>query len=338
MNYITPQQMIAFHDELQMQKEAWLRGAGKAVGSALKSGYQTLAGSPRLRQGIRLGATVLPHRYGGQVALGAGTGAVAGGLTAEKGQGMSGALKGALLGTGIAGGRILATAKGRQALGGSLSNFGQRQRYGLTGSFGKKVGKTKQEQLAHAQKIGLVPKKVDPKSEQFTSIKDKPGLYERAKSGITGKAPVDARAKAIAKAQESQGLGQHAFEQGYMNVPGIAKGLASRRAGDLIRTGWKRGGAVGKGFAGLGAYETGKGLIEKPREGGPGRLEKGLRGAAGTLGWMVAPHTLLASSVAGMGSGALGGAVGKLGDRGVRALRRPGRVSPPPSRPQYGGR
>jgi hypothetical protein len=92
---------------------------------------------------------------------------------------------------------------------------------------------------------------------------------------------------------------------------------------------------MGKLFAGMGAVEAGKGLIQKPEEGGPGRLEKGLRGAGSALGWMVAPTTLLGGQIVGMGGGYLGGQAGKLGDMAARKVM-PGRVAPAPQpAPQY---
>jgi len=328
MKHFTPQQMIAFHDELA--KEA-------GIGSWLRSGYRTLAANPRLRQTIGYGSALLPSTYGRQLALGAALGGGAGAAASEEGEGLKGALKGALIGTGIAGGRILATSKGREALKGGLGKFYERQRYGVTGQFGKHVGKSEAEQLAHARKIGLVPAEVNPAAEQFTQIGESPSMLEKVKSKITRKAPEGARAKAVRKAQEYEKEMSSAFKSGYMNAPGVVHGMLTE-PGQLMRGAWRRAGTPGKVFAGLGAYETGKGLIETPEPGGPGRLEKGLRGAGSTVGWLVAPHAILGGHIVGTAGGSIGGAAGKLGDIAVRAAR-PGRVAPPPSAyyPPYGG-
>lgn len=330
MKHITPQQMIAFHDELAMEKEA---GFG-----LLRKGYQALAASPRLRQAVGYGSSLLPSTYGRQLLLGAGTGAAVGGMSADEGKGTAGALKGALVGAGLAGGRILATQKGRKAAVTGLKHFGERQRYGVTGTFGKHVGKSKKQQLAHAEKIGLVPRKVDPK--KFKDIDEAPGLIERARARIAGREAVGARAKAISKAKEHRQEAVKAFRSGYMHAPGVVSGmLDDPRA--VLKGAWRRAGTPGKVFAGLGAYETGKGLIEKPEPGGPGRLEKGLRGAGSTVGWLVAPHAILGGHLIGTAGGAVGGAAGKIGDIGVRAAKRKatGTVAPPPSAyyPQEGG-
>lgn len=326
MRHMTPQQMIAFYDE--MAKEAgWLSSFGK-----------TLASSPGLRKTIGYGSALLPSTYGRQLAAGAALGGATGAATAEEGEGLKGALKGALIGTGIAGGRILATSKGRQAAKAGLGNLYERQRYGITGRFRKGVGSSKKEQLAHARKIGLVPKEVDPTSKRFTELETGPSLFEKAKSKVTGKAPEGSRAKAIRKAKEFEEAQRTAFESGYMSAPGAVHGMLTEPR-QLMRGAWRRAGVPGKVFAGLGAYETGKGLLETPEPGGPGRLEKGLRGAGSTVGWLVAPHAILGGHLVGTAGGAVGGAAGKLGDLAVGAARRPGRVAPPPSAyyPREGG-
>jgi hypothetical protein len=235
---------------------------------------------------------------------------------------LRGAIIGGLTGGGLTGGAILSTKAGRKAFKNSAGKMYQRQLYGVTGKFGKNVGSSEAEQLAHAKKIGLVPKKVNPSSEQFARLKEGPSVFERAKAGVLGRGAEGSRAKAIRKAQEFQHAQQRAFSKGHMSVPGVVHGLMTNPK-SVIKGSWKRGGTAGKVFAGLGAYETGKGLIEKPKEGGPGRLESGLRGAGSTLGWMVAPHTILAGQMVGSAGGYLGGKVGKLGDRATgRAVGR----------------
>lgn len=315
MKHITPHQMIAFHD--QLSKEAgWLRSA-----------YGALAKSPGLQKAIGYGSALLPSTYGRQIATGAALGGIAGGATAEEGQGMRGALKGALIGTGIAGGRILATKKGREAAKGGLSRFYQRQKYGVTGRFDPNVGASPEAQLEHARKIRLIPQKVDPSSKLYSEIPETPSVTERVRAWAGGRTAEGQRAKAIRKAQEWEKVNREAFEKGYMSAPGVVHGLLTDPK-QLMRGAWQRAGTTGKVFTGLGAYETGKGLIETPEPGGPGRLEKGLRGAGSTVGWLVAPQALIGGQLIGSAGGAVGGTVGKMGDYGVRAARR--KMSGPP--------
>ena len=307
MKYITPRHMIGFNDELQKEagraaaffqtaKDLFQRGPGAAYDFARSTPGKVMGGISRELKG----------QYGRQLGLGAGLGAAGGALVADPEEGESrlrGAVKGALVGGGIAGGRILTTQAGREAAGKGLSNFYQRQRYSLTG---KGLGATEADKLKKAREIGLV-EKLDPTKHTTP--------------------------EALAKAQRAINVQEEALKSGYMSAPGVVHGLLSNPK-DVLKSGWRRSGTVGKVFTGLGAYETGKGLIEKPEEGGPGRLEKGLRGAGSALGWMVAPTTLVGSQIIGMGGGYLGGKAGKLGDRGVQMIRRPGQV-PPQATPQY---
>jgi hypothetical protein len=155
---------------------------------------------------------------------------------------------------------------------GGAGRFAQRQRYSLTGRGVK--------DLEHAKKIKLV---------------------ESVPKGLTG--------KALEKAERSAKLSEEAFNKGYMSAPGVAHALMSKQAPDLVRNAWKRGGAMGKAFAGLGAYETASGLARPPE--GQSRLEAAGRGLGSTVGWLVAPHTLAGGHLVGMGSGAIGGKIGK---------------------------
>ena len=306
MKHITHQQMIAFHD--QLSKEAgWL-------GSA----FQALKTSPGLQKAVGYGAALMPSTYGRQIATGAALGGAAGAATAEEGQGLRGALKGALIGTGLAGGRILATKKGREATKGGLSRFYQRQKYGVTGRFNPNVGTSPQEQLEHARKIRMIPQKVDPSSKAYSELSEDPTMVERVRAWAGGRAAEGQRAKAIREAQEWEKVNREAFEK----VAERETVFDFHEPGNLVRGAWRRAGASGKVFAGLGAYETGKGLIETPEPGGPGRLEKGLRGLGSTAGWLVAPQTILGGTLVGSAGEAVGGAVGKAGDYGVRAARR----------------
>lgn len=160
-------------------------------------------------------------------------------------------------------------------------------------------------------------------------------FLQRQRYALTGRGLGKTEAEQLAKAKEiglirsgSPEIDVEAFKKGYMSAPGVIQGLLSKEAPDVIRSGWKRSGVLGKAFAGLGAYQTGKGLIEKPQEGGPGRLEKGLRGAGSTLGWMVAPASLLGGHLVGEGVGRVGGLIGKGGDIATRAIQRRGQLAP----------
>jgi hypothetical protein len=269
MRYITPRNMIGFCSELQ--KEAGI--------SQLFRKY--LAG-----------------KYGRQIALGAGAGAVGGAATADEGENRIGrALRGAMWGAGLGAGSVLARKGGRAWVGTGAKNFGKRQLYGLTGRGVKDVDE--------ARRIGLIPKR----------------------QAVEG--PVRNVAKNV-KAQQMDKLHEHAFQQGYTSVPGVLYGLATK-PGDIIHTGWKRGGGLGKLMAGAGAYGAIKGAVEKPEEGGPGRAEKALRGAGSTLGWLVAPEGMLGGMAVGEGIGAMTGKAGKVLDRQVAAGRAQARQQMRPS-------
>ncbi len=303
MKYITHRHMIGFTDE--MQKDAGMRGIYEGLRGALRGarGFAQSGGGKT----VAMAGRELRGKYGRQMMLGAGVGAAGGAAVADPDQPggrMRGALMGAGVGAGIAGGRVLATVKGRQVAKKGVSNFYQRQRYAATG---KGLGKTDADKLKKARDIGLVEK------------------YDPTRFGANPLTP--AAAKKAGKEQARILTQEDALKKGYMSAPGTVHGLLTR-PGDVIKSGWRRGGTMGKTFAGLGAYETGKGLIEKPKEGGPGRLEKGLRGAGGALGWMVAPTTLAGGQIIGMGGSAVGSKIGKLGDKVVQRVRRSRRVAP----------
>jgi len=298
MRHITPRHMIGFYGELNKEAAVsdFLRSAGRFARS-------------NIGKAVGMAGSELRGNYGRQVLLGTGLGAVGGALASDPDQPggyTRGALKGALVGGGIAGGTVLARKKGREAVRKGIGNFYQRQRYSLTG---KGLGKTEAEKLEKAREIGLIGR-FDP--ETFNA------------KNFGGNVAKSDKASAAAKARIA--FEEDALKKGYMSAPGVVHGMLTR-PGDVIRSGWQRGGGPGKLFAGLGAYEAGKGLVEKPEEGGPGRLEKGLRGAGSALGWMVAPTTILGGQIVGMGGGYIGGKVGRLGDKGVQMVRRPGQVA-----------
>jgi hypothetical protein len=258
------------------------------IGEYLKRARGFLQKNQPLARGIGWAGKELKGRYGRQMLLGSGLGAAGGAAVAdpdEEGGRLRGALKGALLGGGIAGGRILATKAGREAAKKGTSHFLQRQRYGLTG---RGLGDTPTEQLSKAREIGLVGKATE-------------GMSPKALKRLAAE--------------------EHAFGKGYMSVPGVAHAMMSKDAPDLLRSAWQRSGMLGKGFAGLGAYQGIKGFAEKPEEGGPGRLEKGMRGLGSTVGWLVAPGGLLAGHLVGEGLGKVTGTVGKGGDIAAQVIK-----------------
>lgn len=277
MSHITAHQMIAFTDELRKEGGVadWLkRGYGAAKGVARKvPGW--------VRGAAQAAGPAMTSTYGRQLATGAAAGALGGAALGEEGQRGKAALKGALLGTGIAGGRILATKAGREKAKKGLSNFKDRQLYSLTGKTSDKAPMT----VERARDIGLIPK-----AQDFAKITDP---AKRAK------------AQALELAEEK------AVREGFLSVPGVAH-AALTRPGELLRSGWERAGTTGKLFAGLGAAEAAHGFVKRPEEGGPGRLESGMKGLGSAAGWLVAPGgSMIAGHLVGEGAGRLAGKVGK---------------------------
>lgn len=117
---MTPEMAAAFADELEK------RGA-PAILSRLSRLRSLIPGS-----GKELAGRVwrsLPAR----AAAGGAGGAALGAATAEEGQGLTGAIRGGLLGAGGAAAAPLLTRAGRQRAKGSLVRFGQAQKHALTG-------------------------------------------------------------------------------------------------------------------------------------------------------------------------------------------------------------
>lgn len=225
--------------------------------------------------------------YGRQMALGAGAGALVGAGTADEGHRFSRALKGGLAGGALAGGRILTTQPGRVAAKKSLGNFFERQRYGVTG---------RGVDLPKAYEIGLLQKA-------------NPQAFENVGGKLTAKGQA-----AFDKALSRQALQEDAFHKGYHTVPGVLHGALSNPK-DLVRSSWNRMDGVNKALAGLGAAQAASGFLTPPQEGGPGRMEKGLRGLGTAAGFLVAPQGLLAGQLVGEGGGAIGRHIGKGVDR-----------------------
>lgn len=233
--------------------------------------------------------------YGTRMAVASGAGALAGGAIDDENR-----LRGALIGGGIGaagmGGAILATEPGRKAFKTGAGKWWKRQRYGLTG--------TGIKDQAEAQRVGLLQK--GPKKGDF-------------KGDAAG----------YKKALEKQKLEGKAYDKGLYNLPGMVKGMVTHPI-DTLKSGWRRSHWATKGMAGLGAYEAGKGFIEKPKEGEPGRIEKGLRTLGNTAGMVIAPPAFLTGSLVSEGLGQ----AGKWGGRGIDRLS--GRPAPTKPIPEPG--
>lgn len=291
MKHITAYHMLGFN--AQLRKEAAAPGFIARM-LASPGGKRRLLGEALQWTGKGLQTPGV----GRKMVAGAGAGAGLGALTGEEGTRLERAIKGGLLGAGAVGGRFLTTKPGREWLG----RFGQRQRYYLTG----RGAPTK----AQAREIGLL--RARPEKEAIPK-----GLKGPQQEAFVARAE-----KKHAKELRRHGLEEEAFRKGYLSLPGMAHGLMSRQAGDVIRSGWQRQGPLGKAFLGLGGLETGRALASKPEPGGPGRVQKALRAAGQTAGWALAPHAMVPGVLAGAGLGAAGAKVGKGIDYGVGRLRR----------------
>jgi len=252
--------------------------------------------------GSRVGGLVKKHlggKYLRQVGVGAGVGAL-GGAAADKDNRLRGALGGAALGAGIGGASVLARKGGREAIKKSLGKTREKLTYGLTG----KTVKGDKMTPEYAREIGIIPKKVNVMEGPL-------------------------RPKELAKQTKAlalEGTHEKALAKGWQTVPGVLHGAVTS-PGQLLRSGWQRAGTTGKAFAGLGAYESGKGFLKKPEEGGPGRLEAGMRGLGSTAGWLVAPGGMVAGSLVGQGAGSLAGKVGKGVGAAANAARSAGQLA-----------
>jgi hypothetical protein len=286
MSPISPYQTKAMLRELAMIKEAG--GFGSAAARVLRSGYRAVSQNPALVRGAGATGNLLSSGYGKQLALGAGVGAAGGAATADEGSRLRGAAMGAGIGFGLAGGRALATKSGREA----AKRFGGRQRYYLTGH-GAKTTKD-------AKRLGII--KDAPDKAKFV---DKKGRFKGTKYE-----------KARAKHQHSVDM----FGENMTNAPGVVGNLM-QRPGWTMRQGWKRSDMFAKGLVGMEGYNAAKGFAQKPEEGGPGRLQKGLTGLGSGVGWLVAPQAMLPGALIGMGGSSLGNKIGKFGDKAITGKR-----------------
>jgi hypothetical protein len=268
------------------------------------------------QRALEFGKKNLAGRYGRQLALGAGLGAVGGAVTGDDENWKKRALQGALLGGAAAGGRILSTKAGRTAATEGAKRFGEKQLYTLTG----KGFKGRELSLDDARKLGIV--EAMPKSPQLAAI------GPRSKGELKQLKNYAKKAKQVAEQE-------HAFEQGFQSIPGVVHG-ALTRPGQLIRSGWERAGTGGKIFAGLGAAEAARGALKKPEEGGPGRAQAALGSLGSSLGYLVAPGAMLGQSVIGTLGSKAGETVGKAGDTAADIARaRKAARTPSPQQLRY---
>jgi len=165
-----------------------------------------------------------------------------------------------------------------------LKGFGKRQYYSLTGRGVKDI--------EEARRLGIVPK-VE-------------GSYA---GGLPAREAAKVQKKLL-KARTSRLAQEEAFRTGRLHLPGAIRGLATHPV-QTLRSGWRRGGPLGRVFAGLGAYETGKAALTPTEPGGPGKAERMLRAAGSTVGWLAAPHTLVGGMLTGEGLGAVAGRAGR---------------------------
>jgi hypothetical protein len=155
---------------------------------------------------------------------------------------------------------------------------------------------------------------------------DVANFARRQRYGVTGGGLKDktvGSAKKIGLLESKASLAdREAFHKGYQNIPGVLRGLATN-PGDVLRSGWKRGGTLGKVFTGLGAVDAARSLAMKPEEGGPGRFERALGSGIGSLGYLAAPTGIVPSMLMGGAAGVIGSRAGRLVDRMTGHKRQP---------------
>jgi hypothetical protein len=302
MRHITAPHMRGF--VLELEKEAGLATLRNIGQRAAEFGKKHLAG-----------------RYGRQLALGAGLGAVGGAVTGDDENWKKRALQGAMLGSAAAGGRILATKAGRQAASEGAKRFGERQLYTLTGKGfkGRDIG------LEDAKKLGIIK---TPDFEKMTTTPGGEGLMgkvRRTAAKVTGK-PAKSE---LAREANRYAAEVESFNKGFQNIPGVLHG-ALTQPGELLRSGWQRAGTAGKLFAGAGALEAGLAAAKKPEEGGPGRAQAALGSLGRSAGYLVAPGAMLGQSVVSGLAGKAGESVGKASDTAaqIAASRKAAQPSP----------
>ena len=214
----------------------------------------------------------------GQMLAGGALGAGVGAATGEEGNRLHRGVLGGLAGAGAVGLGHLATKSGREAAGKGVGNFWSRQKYQFTG---KGLEGTHPERVAKAREIGLLPKLE------------------------TGADPKQLAQDAAA---------QEALKHDWLSLPGSVHGLVTH-PGAVLKNSWQRMDPVGKALTGVAGLSAGADLIQKPDPNGPGRLEKTLGNAAGTLGFTAGPAGMIPGMLMGSWTGKAGQRIGRVGDR-----------------------
>lgn len=214
----------------------------------------------------------------GQMLAGGAVGAGIGAATGEDGNRLHRGVFGGLAGASAVGLGHLATKSGREAAGKGVGNFWNRQKYQFTS---KGIEGTHPERVAKAREMGLLPKM-----------------------------EADASPKLLAQ----DAAAQEALKHDWLSLPGAVHGLVTK-PGAVLKNSWNRMDTLGKGLTGVAGVTAASDLIQKPDPNGPGRLEKTLGNAAGTLGFTAGPAGMLPGLLMGSWTGSIGQRVGRVGDR-----------------------
>jgi hypothetical protein len=299
MDRETVARYTAFVDELQ-KEAAIIPEIGKAVSKIPLIGPHAVS---MLRKGLK-------DRFGRQLLAGAALGGGTGYLASDDEHKIRNTLIGAGVGAGAAGTRILVSPTLRSELGSQLKRGGQRLRYQFTGHG---LGETPAARLEEAKRLKLI--------EEAPKAPD-----------LSGTISMKARTKseqAHLKALEHHKGEIEALERGEYSAPGVFHSALSH-PGQFFKNQWKRNDNLSKFFAGYGTLATGKSLIEKPEEGGPGRFEKSLNIGGQTAGWLASPRGFMP----GMLVAPVVGKVGKTVGRGIDTVLGTRRPAPTPIEPQ----
>lgn len=251
---------------------------------------------PKIVSGVAGG---LQNRFGRQLLTGAVLGGGTGYLASDDDHKLRNMLIGAGAGAGLAGARIAASPTLRKELGRQVREGGKKYRYHLTG---RGLGETPESQLAEAKRVGILH---EPKPESLPI------------DPIKRQKVVDAYKREV-----------EAFHRGEYSAPGVFHSMLSS-PGQFFKQQWQRNPMLMKGFTGLGAYQTGKSLIEKPEEGGPGRFEKALNVGGQTAGWLASPHGFFPGLLVAPVVGKVGKTIGKGLDVALGTRAKP-RMEPSP--------
>jgi hypothetical protein len=316
---LTVQMMRAFDDELEktgaaadllrqgagfMRSRAGatgaLTGAGAALGGLGGAGVSGIQGYREARSfGATKGQAVMYATSRGL--QGAKRGALIGGAVGAAG-GLAGGARAAELGSKI-------TGKG---LAGAPSRFVQRQVHSLSGYASPEQvramrgGAWDAAQRATGAKKGLESALAE--TDLFRAGSNAPANIKKITSAMADKARASRGLQAAEKAEK----------MGLTSVPGYLKSFADNPM-ETLRAGvaeqWRGSGAGGKAaLIGLPASGAVLGAAAPTEEGGPGRVERGLKGLGRGLGYSLAPIPIAGQLALEKGLGGAGGLVGAGAD------------------------